>query len=416
MGTFNLSSSALLLEYLGSSGGCQSVCNSLHTRSVANFGCENIERKSFLLDVLSQHRGCLSNFGLLSVTGLEAYVTASDNNFYHVFGSTVDALSTLKTLAVASLLGIIVGSTAVWIEKKVSYFLRNSSAIIGNERLKYLVSRVTSGLKQPVYYLLIEAQQVEGIAEPVVVNLEKSYICTSPEAEHHDFEAELAVAKGLSKQDVKNNLVSLHERIEKASVLFTQIEKILSGEATTLLKSEKLSNVQVTRFVKDSLDTYRLSVDAYGLLLEIVEFFWDYSSPQMRREFTDKAQEILKQEVKKINIDTDLPREEDRLLNEIQVKLSTKDGEIFERIPFEAIDQVDINTAIKNALEFYNRYIDISEKFAESVLTKIGNDSSLQNDEPLKLAKESFCQGWYEALTGQTIPLSELWDGIDLEE
>ncbi|WP_293312776.1 hypothetical protein [Microcoleus sp. PH2017_08_TRC_O_A] len=35
--------------------------------------------------------------------------------------------------------------------------------------------------------------------------------------------------------------------------------------------------------------------------------------------------------------------------------------------------------------------------------------------EPLKSAEECFRQGWYEAMTGQTIPLSELWDGIDAE-
>lgn len=37
------------------------------------------------------------------------------------------------------------------------------------------------------------------------------------------------------------------------------------------------------------------------------------------------------------------------------------------------------------------------------------------SDEPLKSPEESFRQGWYEAMTGQTIPLSELWFGIDAE-
>lgn len=31
----------------------------------------------------------------------------------------------------------------------------------------------------------------------------------------------------------------------------------------------------------------------------------------------------------------------------------------------------------------------------------------------LKSAEESFRQGWEEAMTGNTIPISELWDGID---
>lgn len=33
----------------------------------------------------------------------------------------------------------------------------------------------------------------------------------------------------------------------------------------------------------------------------------------------------------------------------------------------------------------------------------------------LKSAEKSFRQGWHEAMTGQTIPLAELWDGIDVK-
>lgn len=36
-------------------------------------------------------------------------------------------------------------------------------------------------------------------------------------------------------------------------------------------------------------------------------------------------------------------------------------------------------------------------------------------EEPLKSAEECFRQGWHEAMTGQTLPLSELWEGIDGE-
>jgi len=36
-------------------------------------------------------------------------------------------------------------------------------------------------------------------------------------------------------------------------------------------------------------------------------------------------------------------------------------------------------------------------------------------DETLKSAEECFRQGWHEAMTGQTVPLSELWEGIDVE-
>jgi len=39
----------------------------------------------------------------------------------------------------------------------------------------------------------------------------------------------------------------------------------------------------------------------------------------------------------------------------------------------------------------------------------------ISDSEPLKSAEECFRQGWHEAMTGQTIPLSELWEGIDAE-
>ena len=37
----------------------------------------------------------------------------------------------------------------------------------------------------------------------------------------------------------------------------------------------------------------------------------------------------------------------------------------------------------------------------------------LADEEPLKSAEECFRQGWHEAMTGETVPLSELWEGID---
>ena len=37
----------------------------------------------------------------------------------------------------------------------------------------------------------------------------------------------------------------------------------------------------------------------------------------------------------------------------------------------------------------------------------------LADEEPLKSAEDCFRQGWKEAMTGDTVPLSELWEGID---
>jgi len=49
--TFSFLISALLLEYLGSSGGCQSVCNSLHTRDTADMRFERLKRLSNIIAI-----------------------------------------------------------------------------------------------------------------------------------------------------------------------------------------------------------------------------------------------------------------------------------------------------------------------------------------------------------------------------
>jgi hypothetical protein len=36
--------------------------------------------------------------------------------------------------------------------------------------------------------------------------------------------------------------------------------------------------------------------------------------------------------------------------------------------------------------------------------------------EGLPSASESFRQGWHDAMTGNTIPIAQLWDGIDIEQ
>lgn len=36
-------------------------------------------------------------------------------------------------------------------------------------------------------------------------------------------------------------------------------------------------------------------------------------------------------------------------------------------------------------------------------------------DEVLESAEESFRQGWYDAVIGNTLPVSQLWQGIDAD-
>jgi hypothetical protein len=50
------------------------------------------------------------------------------------------------------------------------------------------------------------------------------------------------------------------------------------------------------------------------------------------------------------------------------------------------------------------------------VIVLISEDEETDPDEtPTKIVIEGICQGLHEALTGQTIPLSEMWTGIDAE-
>ena len=37
------------------------------------------------------------------------------------------------------------------------------------------------------------------------------------------------------------------------------------------------------------------------------------------------------------------------------------------------------------------------------------------DEELLESPQESFRQGWHDAMTGNTLPVSQLWDGIDAE-
>lgn len=39
----------------------------------------------------------------------------------------------------------------------------------------------------------------------------------------------------------------------------------------------------------------------------------------------------------------------------------------------------------------------------------------VQDEELLESAQESFRQGWYDAMTGNTLPVSQLWQEIDAD-
>lgn len=50
------------------------------------------------------------------------------------------------------------------------------------------------------------------------------------------------------------------------------------------------------------------------------------------------------------------------------------------------------------------------------VIVLFSEEQEIEEDEDeLESAVESFREGWYEAMTGQTIPVSQLWEGIDAD-
>ena len=50
------------------------------------------------------------------------------------------------------------------------------------------------------------------------------------------------------------------------------------------------------------------------------------------------------------------------------------------------------------------------------LLPEEADQENNQKDEEIsESAVESFRQGWYDAMTGNTLPVSQLWEGIDAE-
>lgn len=46
---------------------------------------------------------------------------------------------------------------------------------------------------------------------------------------------------------------------------------------------------------------------------------------------------------------------------------------------------------------------------------KLDKENNQKDEEISESAVESFRQGWYDAMTGNTLPVSQLWEGIDAE-
>lgn len=49
------------------------------------------------------------------------------------------------------------------------------------------------------------------------------------------------------------------------------------------------------------------------------------------------------------------------------------------------------------------------------VIVLLSENEEVQDEELLESAQESFRQGWYDGMTGNTLPVSQLWQGIDAQ-
>jgi hypothetical protein len=49
------------------------------------------------------------------------------------------------------------------------------------------------------------------------------------------------------------------------------------------------------------------------------------------------------------------------------------------------------------------------------VIVLLSENEEVQNEKLLESAQESFRQGWYDAMTGNTLPVSQLWEAIDAD-
>jgi hypothetical protein len=50
------------------------------------------------------------------------------------------------------------------------------------------------------------------------------------------------------------------------------------------------------------------------------------------------------------------------------------------------------------------------------IIVLISDESEIDpDDDPIETVREGIRQGWHEAMIGQTYPISQLWDGIDVD-
>lgn len=63
-----------------------------------------------------------------------------------------------------------------------------------------------------------------------------------------------------------------------------------------------------------------------------------------------------------------------------------------------------------------DRSLEVTKPQRVRIIVLLSEEDEIDPDEtPTEIVLEGIRQGLHEALTGQTIPLSEMWEGIDAE-
>lgn len=62
-----------------------------------------------------------------------------------------------------------------------------------------------------------------------------------------------------------------------------------------------------------------------------------------------------------------------------------------------------------------NQPLTVDKHTRVRVIVVLTENEEVQDEELLESAQESFRQGWYDAMTGNTLPVSQLWQGIDAD-
>jgi len=245
----------LLLEYLGSSGGCQSDCNSPAVRDAANIDCENFDNFS---ERCSREYSARVSYELFLVGGLEL-------TFFLLF-TPLGVSDTFGIFLAKSLFGFL-GVTAIfWIGRRL---LPSLDAIIG-------VKKTNTTIDRQEVKVSIVAREKE-----VHQRLEDLLVRSSSEVAH----------------DVESFVAKIHNsRVKRINELIQEIIPREEGE-------------------RDSRRHVDKEVALLALLSEYVHDYWELLNAENRNDFSQIAFLLFKI-VKELQSEGGLKKELFRLYEE----------------------------------------------------------------------------------------------------